>query len=63
MLRSWKVMFHTIKRLVAYMPIRWQQGLKRKYYAFKFIRGDSMLTNPSISILNPLSQKEIGFSI
>ena len=57
MLRSWKVMFHTIKRLVAYMPIRWQQGLKRKYYAYKIYQGRFHADEPEYQHLESFISK------
>src|SRR4030067_729726 len=50
-------MFHTIKRLVAYMPIRWQQGLKRKYYAYKIYRGGFHAHDPEYQHLESFISK------
>lgn len=50
-------MFETAKRLVALMPIRWQQEIKRRYFAFNIHRGRFNADEPDYQQLESFISK------
>jgi hypothetical protein len=53
-------MFEIAKRLVAFMPIRWQQEIKRRYFAFNIHRGRFNTDEPDYQHIESFISKGDG---